>query len=740
MSFRKLEEKTLGDEPAGWLIAWCPTMDLVAFVTGENHIAVHRLSWAKLVTFTATASAKFSALVWSPDGGAIAAGHEDGHITIFDVESGEAVRSLQAHCCRITCIEWRKWTGFESSKTFFAGSRCHQFLPELNHASESSRSLSKMLDRSRSVLLVGDCRGTVSIRISGTFLIGTIQACFLPKAGKINTAHVKKISLSPDLSTISVLLEETGDLLSDSEMRLEGAKRVEIPSIADYQHGFRELNGHIAVLNTSVLNRNSDQLFQISSHAWVIECILLNMQSTVETLRKTWKEAWDHMSSKLQAFEQQLRAHDSGNTIEAEFLICIANGCASPALQAFLVSLREQGVRRWEKVMDTGCVQIQQLINQRLIPATQNLVFRAGELLGLARWDEEYASVGLREAALEALLSQGEIYIYKASEVQAAAQSFHTGITQLCRWLERLTLRLINDSASSHISSQDALIVAKFVKDHLGKSQVSSLLDETATAIQATAANYESNSLSFKLLSALEWGKDLSCTSLSTQTKRVKEASDLAFEETKIRIGEKFDLAESIHVYTSDISTPVQSCLGTFEDSSSVDIEPLAGIFLAFSCFCEGMAVRVLRLARQMDGEGGLKLSAAQSRFSIEQLTAGQVESHIVDLHWYGTSKLAALSSRRRIDVPASAAIDSEKHEPTSALPSSTCAEDLQLQASAGDYAENSALTLVPLGSLEWTSCFPDVDTCIDQNVRKLTIAHSISTNCQVRHPSATQR
>ena len=57
---RRIDEKALGSEPLGWLVAWCPTMNLLAYLTSENHIAVYRLSWAKLVTFTTDAvSARF---------------------------------------------------------------------------------------------------------------------------------------------------------------------------------------------------------------------------------------------------------------------------------------------------------------------------------------------------------------------------------------------------------------------------------------------------------------------------------------------------------------------------------------------------------------------------------------------------------------------------------------------------------------------------------------------------------
>lgn len=93
--FRRVhvDDKALASEPLRRLMAWCPTMDLLALVVGENMVAVHRLSWARLLTFEHTSSV--SALCWSPDGRTLAVGFDDGRLTLYDVESGDAISSSQ---------------------------------------------------------------------------------------------------------------------------------------------------------------------------------------------------------------------------------------------------------------------------------------------------------------------------------------------------------------------------------------------------------------------------------------------------------------------------------------------------------------------------------------------------------------------------------------------------------------------------------------------------------------------
>mmetsp|Transcript_23453 Transcript_23453/g.49057 ORF Transcript_23453/g.49057 Transcript_23453/m.49057 type:complete len:818 (-) Transcript_23453:42-2495(-) len=663
MSFRKIEEKALGGEPCGWLIAWCPTMDLVAFVTSENHIAVHRLSWAKLVTFTDAVSA-ITALAWSPDGGAIAAGHEDGHITIFDVEVGEAVVSIPAHSSPVSCITWSKWpVYFENRHDCFSGSRCSRFLAELLCTSENSRS-SKTLERSRSVLLSGDSGGMIAVRISGTFLIGNLQICIASDSGKPECVNMKHVAISSDLSLMSVLIETTGIFLSAHQLQ---AQRLEIEVCSELSSSGA---GYLLALDSSIMTHNADQLLQISSHAWMLDCISASLQVSVDGMCKNWKEAWDHMTSKLQVFEQQLRSHDSNSTVQGELLLCISSGCAPPALQAFLTSLREQGIRRWEKVMDAGCTHIQQQINQRVIPSAQTLVFRAAELLGLARWEEEYSATGLSEKEVEAIASEGEKLIYKASEIQALVQSFHTGMTQFCRWLERLTLRLLNDTASAHISSQDALVVATFIKTHLSCNRIAFLLDETRACALTFTPDFEDGRLSLQLLSALDsCCPKLSPISLSSQLKLVKEASDMAVAKTKVAVASKIQIGTAVHAYSLSNAAGrnggVHSSLSSFEEGYGLNhTSKTSGVYLALSNWC-GKQILVLRLSRQTarsDGRQGdeykvshvgLQLDEAETDLDLKGASSTLVDPdmeasrEVVDLCWYGHGKIAAISCRK---------------------------------------------------------------------------------------------
>ena len=63
-SFSVLQDKPLSGQVL--LASWCPAMDLLALVTLDNQLAIHRLDWQKL--WVACVGTPITALGWKPDG------------------------------------------------------------------------------------------------------------------------------------------------------------------------------------------------------------------------------------------------------------------------------------------------------------------------------------------------------------------------------------------------------------------------------------------------------------------------------------------------------------------------------------------------------------------------------------------------------------------------------------------------------------------------------------------------
>jgi hypothetical protein len=63
--FKQLIDKPVAEEIK--IFEWCPTMDLLAWITADDQLVVQRLSWQRLFSIR-THDQPITALTWRPDG------------------------------------------------------------------------------------------------------------------------------------------------------------------------------------------------------------------------------------------------------------------------------------------------------------------------------------------------------------------------------------------------------------------------------------------------------------------------------------------------------------------------------------------------------------------------------------------------------------------------------------------------------------------------------------------------
>ena len=632
------EDKPLGSLSSERLVTWCPTMDLVAYVNNENNIVIHRLSWSKLTNLSEH-SEKVSALCWSPDGKMLASGHADGRVMLYDVEMCESVASFLAHSRRITALTWTVCKGKRTSS--LVPDRTTRFLPaecggiEDNKTSSNPKTSSSegFLDQKScemTVLLSGDDSGGLSLQVLGKFCIGSVQMLVQGQDQTRHGVEIKRMSVSDDLSRISVVCCTNGQHAAE---KLGEAKKLIIE-----EHGERVEEGslYMVVLNSDVLQLNSSQLLQVSSQAWIVEGFVSSLHHSLTSICQSWKQAWDQLSKKLQDLSTCLQQHDSSSNVESELITTIVCGSASPALQAFLVQLKEQGVRRLEKVVDTACVNIQQEAVQKMIPVLESLMFRVGELMGLARWEERFQHIGLREQALESLMKESTQCLHKVSELLTVTRRFQKGYGQFSQWLERMAFRLVNQTGSTTLSGEETLSISRFVEHHLTHNQISGVLQDISTSV--ISCFDEKRCVNDEVLNAFKAAGHSSLRlTFKVHLERLKDAVEFSFGETQQCISSKIAVDNVIRLsgFTDD-----KRCLA-LSSSGSSDSDEHVFKLIASKQQQDAPVAPSLNLLRI-----GCRPSRKLVSLSVASLQLTDIfsDTSISDLHFYSPDKVCLLA------------------------------------------------------------------------------------------------
>ncbi|KAG6517993.1 hypothetical protein ZIOFF_021393 [Zingiber officinale] len=93
---------------------WNPEKDLLAMVTDDSKVVLHRFNWQRL--WMISPGKCITSLCWRPDGKVIALGIEDGSILLHDVESvtkalylnGKLLRSIKSHSVAVIYLNWEE--------------------------------------------------------------------------------------------------------------------------------------------------------------------------------------------------------------------------------------------------------------------------------------------------------------------------------------------------------------------------------------------------------------------------------------------------------------------------------------------------------------------------------------------------------------------------------------------------------------------------------------------------------
>nr|AGN12862.1 putative anaphase-promoting complex subunit 4 [Leavenworthia alabamica] len=478
---------------------WNPEKDLLAMVTEDSKILLHRFNWQRL--WTISPGRPVTSLCWRPDGKAVAVGLEDGTIALHD--NGKLLRSLKPHAVAVVCLNWEEdgHSNTDAVENFSVyEDRTSRFFPPaprapkipglvagdssfMDDGEDSLAELSNTSFRKFNILCSGDRNGSICFSIFGIFQIGKINIHELSvpvphldehSSCKLFNASIYKVALSKDLCRLVVMC--TGELRN-----CDIKPREEKINVQD-QHGL-----HCLAMDTSIFWKRKYELHQVAQQASNIEDLTEVIRASLSVMSKQWADAMKTFRDKFHSLSTLIIDNDSQGSVafllglesspQEEFLSLLGGARISPALNQFLLnSLGEVGVKRVLKsVCGTG-KELQLVILDHLQPAAEIIGFRMGELRGLSRWRARYQGIGLDEILLNEATENAGLLLVQVQRFMMVLSSVVQQFSNFFNWLVR-SIKYLMQEPNDQVLSYNSELLVVFLKFLYDQDPVKELLE-----------------------------------------------------------------------------------------------------------------------------------------------------------------------------------------------------------------------------------------------------------------------
>ncbi|KAK7362944.1 hypothetical protein VNO77_05069 [Canavalia gladiata] len=472
---------------------WNPEKDLLAMVTDDSKILLHRFNWQRL--WTITPGRCITSLCWRPDGKAIAVGLDDGTLSLHDVENGKLLRSLKSHHAAITCLNWEEDSQLITDDYGHASKyedRTSRFFPPaprvprmpglvsgdngfMDDGEDSFQELSNSSHQRFNILCSADKDGNICFSIFGIFPIGKINIHNLKfptshdgaeTANRILNASIHKVALSKDLCRLIVMC--SGDLVE------VGNDLGEFHMAGHNEHG---LQLQCLALNTAIFWNRKNELHQVAQQASNIEDLTEVVRTSLSVMCRQWSDAMNTFQEKFSSLSTLIINHGLDSSPQEEFLSLLGGARTSPPVHQFLVNtLGEAGVKRISKVLCGAGKELQRIVLDHLQPAVEVIGFRIGELRGLSRWRARYHGIGLDESLINNATEKAGMLLVQVERFMRVLSSVVQQYSNFFNWLLKC-IKLLMSEPSDQLLPYNSELVIIFLKFLYEQDPVKRLLE-----------------------------------------------------------------------------------------------------------------------------------------------------------------------------------------------------------------------------------------------------------------------
>lgn len=423
-------------------VALCPRMDILALVLDGKTISLHRLNWQRLASFSVSSdtSAVVTTITWSPDGASIAAGMDNGDLSLFSVDraaSTAAMKTKRAAKEATAAVALKKLPYAPESmhwiESDFAPSNQHDPTAlssyEDRAAMQPAGSSLSTRPATDGLLAIGDADGVVSLMAFDLkFVVAKVRV--LPSG-----CPVSRIFVTKGLECCLAVGAPTQKTESKQSTQVY-VRTVELSSIKSFWPELCRAGIEMVAVNS--FRSQLGELSQVLKEHW--------SDGAMDVINGTIRDA---LMKLMGDFAEN--NSDCGPWEALQEVFC--GGRMSGAVLQFLAAdLTENGAKDSLRVLRAKVDLVGEALMTAL-PLAENMVFRASEYRGLARLRSRFAKVGISFATADRMFAVAEAILMELSNLARRMEQTYTEAEAFLEWLVKAAARAGGETIQGQGSS-----------------------------------------------------------------------------------------------------------------------------------------------------------------------------------------------------------------------------------------------------------------------------------------------
>ncbi|KAK3168298.1 hypothetical protein OEA41_004745 [Lepraria neglecta] len=481
-------------------VAYCPTMDLIALATIDEHIHIYRLNGQKVFGVqTKQPSAKVDKIKWKPNGQSLAAAYSNHFLTLTNAQTCKVVHQIDCSAYSkspICCLGW--------GANFTDSNKVSQQINKL----KGELSLDDVISHNPQTKAIDS---VPDLPLDLAFL--DVEAS-LPKLSVLSSGGIdSRASLDTLFQPLTTGSTDSADILvvgfEDGTVHLSIFDSFEIGSFSLQQasRGFqicRPLlhSSHPYSTTHSLLvsssTGNIEELYvvpldlRLLSNAGRYLSLLAAKSTQLHNVLRYIHQVQRQMYSDFKAsqvlprkfivnVEEALQEQSDCTWVQAAYHLVVTGNCYPEVKEWLVDQLAERGHKRWEKATTTGYESVRRLAHENLLPALERFAVIVSRLRGLSKFQVSNVTLGLSTQDLDNILDTVNCLQLVGHRILIASGSELRQFQAFSAWLRQEIENQSTDASSTDSPEKDTNVdhasTLEYIQGAMTQSELTRFFD-----------------------------------------------------------------------------------------------------------------------------------------------------------------------------------------------------------------------------------------------------------------------